>query len=393
MHYHFPHDITLDEVKAIVAKNPNFYIGERDGYLVVNYLVAGKETHPPVVDRETSVMRELRGLMFDHDGKLISRRLHKFFNLGEREDVAQIDVSKPHTVLEKLDGSMITPVLINGELRWCTKMGVTEVAGPVEEFVSTRPNYAKFAMSMIMSDMTPIFEWCSRKQRIVIDYPEDRLVLIAIRYNSHGQYVNLLLEDSLAIYYDIPIVDAMSPISDLDKFTEELRKREDIEGVVIRFDDGHMVKVKTDTYIALHRAKSLLENERDVVGLILENKFDDLAALLPQEDKIELYQYADNINHKIGLFCLEVDHALNHMYMNRISRKDFAIGKFNTVTDAHRTFIFKHWDEQKLVYDRGYSNVRESVHDFILKHLGSNRSFEKVIPIIMIRWKEKKIND
>ena len=60
LHYEFPKDLTLDEVREIVRDNPNFYIGERDGYIVANYLVAGKDTHPPVVDRKTAIMRELQ---------------------------------------------------------------------------------------------------------------------------------------------------------------------------------------------------------------------------------------------------------------------------------------------------------------------------------------------
>ena len=169
LHYEFPKDLTLDEVREIVRDNPNFYIGERDGYIVVNYLVAGKDTHPPVVDRKTAIMRELRGLIFDQDGRVASRRLHKFFNLGEREDVALIDVSKPHVVLEKLDGSMITPFMVDGVLRWGTKMGLTEVADQVEKFIEfdavRASNYKRFALTMIEQDCTPIFEWCSRKQR------------------------------------------------------------------------------------------------------------------------------------------------------------------------------------------------------------------------------------
>jgi hypothetical protein len=42
---------------------------------------------------------------------------------------------------------------------------------------------------VIDGDMTPIFEWCSRNQRIVVDYPEDMLVLTAVRDNIEGVYI------------------------------------------------------------------------------------------------------------------------------------------------------------------------------------------------------------
>jgi hypothetical protein len=84
-----------------------------------------------------AVRRELRGLIFDESGQVISRRFHKFFNstftfhvsktdpvnvfsnvvdeygvvcvVGELPETKPelIDLSKPFTILEKLDGSMI----------------------------------------------------------------------------------------------------------------------------------------------------------------------------------------------------------------------------------------------------------------------------------------------
>ena len=119
-------------------------------------------------------------------------------------------------------------------------------------------------------------------------------MLIAVRDNETGEYVNF--DRLMADYPDIPRVGELAPIADLEKFTQELRKREDIEGVVIRFADGHMVKVKTDTYVALHRAKSELESERNVVRLILEDKVDDLLPLLIGEDYVAMIEYMDKVN-------------------------------------------------------------------------------------------------
>ena len=374
LHYEFPKNITLEEVRAIVDANPNFYIGEREGYVVANYLVAGKDTHPPVTDRRTAIMRELRGLIFDTEGNIMSRRLHKFFNMGEREDVCMIDVSRHHVVLEKLDGSMITPLLIGTELRWATKMGFTDVSAQAEKFVSkSLIPYGQFVLNVMEQDCTPIFEWCSRSQRIVIDYPDDRLVLIAVRDNQTGEYTSF---DRLCSDFGIPMVQTMEPISDLDAFTSELRKREDIEGVVIRFDDGHMVKLKTDTYVSLHRAKSLLENERDVVGLILENKVDDLYSLLPDVDRARLKQYAHDITSDIVVFCDDVNYTLKMLREKLITRKDFALNS-QEIDPVLQSFVFANWV--------GFCTT-QSVVNYVLKHLGSNKSYEKCHSIIKHDW-------
>jgi hypothetical protein len=70
-----------------------------------------------------------------------------------------------------------------------SKMGITDVALQAEEFVGANPKYLDFASWCISNQLTPLFEWCSRKQKIVIDYPEDKLVLLAVRNNITGEYL------------------------------------------------------------------------------------------------------------------------------------------------------------------------------------------------------------
>ena len=197
MNYAFPIIEHLDDVRPAIAGRDEFIIAERDWGYVVNYMVAMADTFPEVktsggsakmreeANRHKAIRRECRGLLFDKDGKIMARRLHKFFNINERDETqfSEIDWNQPHVILEKLDGSMVTPVVTDSGIRWGTKMGITDVSMGAEEFVARNPHYAKFAADMIKQGLTPIFEWCSRKQRIVVDYPEDRLVLIAIRRN------------------------------------------------------------------------------------------------------------------------------------------------------------------------------------------------------------------
>lgn len=52
-------------------------------------------------------IRECRGLIFNKEtGKVVARRLHKFFNIGESEETQanKIDFSLPHVLVEKVDG-------------------------------------------------------------------------------------------------------------------------------------------------------------------------------------------------------------------------------------------------------------------------------------------------
>ena len=397
LHYDFPHSITLNEVRDLVKDNDDFIIVDKGDYVVANYVRQGNDTFPTVTGRDTAILRELRGLIFDKaTGHVVSRRYQKFFNLGEREDIANLDITKPHMFLEKLDGSMITPFCFyNGTVKWMSKMGMdTDVALLVEAHVidtTKKHDYNGIARHLWSQGFTPIFEFCSRKNRIVIDYPEDQLVLVAIRRNYDGSYTPYDKLKAFATLYDIPVVKAKSYIGigtgkpyDLDEVVANVRAFTDQEGIVIRFEDGHMVKIKADAYVTLHRAKSLLDNERDVVATILDNKVDDLYAILDIKDKRRLTQFARMVQADIDWMTAQVKYTMSKLEFEEIERKTFALMP-GGISQAEKMFVFKHWPYAST------GTIKESVEGYVRSHLGSTRSYEKLREVLLTsyrRWKE-----
>jgi RNA ligase len=145
LHYNFPIIESINDVLPHIAGRPEFIVAKKDGYQVVNYVMSNSETFNGATPEQSAILRECRGLVFGEDGKVLSRRYHKFFNHGERGD-QEPDFCKPHVILEKLDGSMISPIWINGEgFRWTTKMGITDVAMQAEVFVANHPDYTELA--------------------------------------------------------------------------------------------------------------------------------------------------------------------------------------------------------------------------------------------------------
>lgn len=201
MNYNFPEIKHINEVLPAIDGSVEFIVVDKGDYKVINYVVMNDDTFPEIHGMHTlagpvdpimnAIRRECRGLVFDQNGVLINRRFHKFFNVNERPETAleKIDWSKPHYILEKLDGSMVSPCKINGHIRWMTKMGITDTSMEAEYFVATHPEYQLFADEMLSSGYTPIFEWVSNKNRIVLDYPEDNLILTAIRNMYNGRYL------------------------------------------------------------------------------------------------------------------------------------------------------------------------------------------------------------
>lgn len=299
MNYKFPDLNHISDILPHIEGWDEFRVMEKGWYTVINYMVAFEETFsydsPNGSDsyHNMSVRRECRGLIFDTEtGQLISRPYHKFFNAGERDETQldKIDLTKPHVVLEKLDGSMIRPIPTKEGFRLATKAGITDVAMNAEVFIADKKHYALFIEKCFQRNITPIFEWCSRKNRIVVDYPEDQLILTAMRNVSDGSYVTYEVMKNYATAWGIPVVKAFASntngetADNIEDVVEHIRKWDDGEGVVIRFDDGHMVKIKADDYVLRHKSKDAINQEKNVLQTILDDSVDDLIPLLTPED-------------------------------------------------------------------------------------------------------------
>lgn len=318
MRYDFPVGLTIEEVReAITLHNErlgmtSFIEADRGDHVIFNYLVSFTGSFPfpdtgdVALDRQYAILRECRGLTFHKEtGRLLNRKFAKFFNVGEKPEtqINVIDWTQPHRILEKLDGSMITPMFLGNwadisveNLRWCTKMGLTDVAKPVEEWVTCNQHYARWAAHVMYAGFTPIFEWCSRKQKIVIDYPEDRLVLTAVRNNHTGEYLSY--ENMLKVEtHGIECVRMLpGTVENIEAFMEETRDLKGAEGYIIRFEDGRMYKVKAQEYCMLHKTKEVLQFEKDVVALIAHNMIDDAKAFMDAADR----ERVENFEHDFG---------------------------------------------------------------------------------------------
>lgn len=370
MNYVFPYITHIDEV--VPHLDDNFIVAKKDGYTVINYILNYEESFSSDNPERDRIRRECRGLVFDSDGYISGRRLHKFFNLNELPEtrLENVDLSKPHVILEKLDGSMITPFENNkGEILWGTKMGETDTSKQMIDFLEKNPHYNEFAKKCIDSSTTPIFEWVSPNNRIVLPYQEENLVLIAIRGLQSGWYMPFNVMEDIAKKYNIPCVKTHS-ISDLENVMKHLSSSEGEEGVVLRFEDGHMIKVKSLWYIRLHKAKDAISSEKNIVELILNNSLDDLKSILMDEDVKKITTYEEKFSRAMVSYCKDIDDILVYIRKNNISRKEYALG-FN-YSGKIKSVVFKFFDVDYTYYD-----LVKYVSDMILKHCTSNKKFEE----------------
>ena len=370
MNYDFPEIKTIQDVLPHIEGRDEFRVLEKEGYNVIIYAVSFEDTflwdeNDPV---GSAVRRECRGLIFDiGTGNLISRPYHKFFNVGEKEETQlnKINLYEPHVVLEKLDGSMIRPILTPEGFRLATKAGVTDVAMNAEVFIADKPHYDTFIRKCFQRNITPLFEWCSRKNRIVVDYPEDQLILTGMRDKTTGCYVYYDAMLKYATAWNIPVVKAVNglPVQNINLFVKQVREWDDGEGIVLRFDTGHMVKVKADDYVLRHKSKDSISQEKNVLQTILEDAVDDLVPLLTPEDgeRIQRFQNAFWMGlDEVALEMAELFVEGNKMYPEK---KDFAVEFVQKkVSSLHAPIMYAM---------KGGKGSKEVLIDMIGKSLGS----------------------
>jgi len=292
MNYVFPTIRHIDDVLPHIEGRKEFVVAERDYGTVINYVVAMQDTFEMYpngfnngrimqYDLGGAIRRECRGLIFDLDGNIMSRPFHKFFNVNEREETQSyvIDLAQDHVIMEKMDGSMIRPLLVDGYLRLATKMGVTTVAMQAEEFLVTQSTEKLAWLRKCVEDsVTPLFEWISPDNQIVLDYNEPELVYLGTRDNVTGAYVM----DKSCPFPTVPQYGSLE--LGLNDYMDIARKQENREGDIIRFADGHMVKIKNDWYVRIHKCMDRIRFDRNIVDLIINEEVDDIVPLLPEKE-------------------------------------------------------------------------------------------------------------
>lgn len=386
--YQFPHITHISQCLEAIKGCDAFHVAERDRHTIINYHQMGNDVFPPVnvyrshdvvgmpfhIDYDAAIRRECRGIVFGPDGRVIARRLHKFFNAGEREEVSLDKISFDgggHVILEKLDGSMITPIPIGDHIRWGTKMGLTEVGFQAEEFVSTRKNYVDMAKHHVHYGLTPIFEWCSRKQRIVVDYPEDKLVLIAIRNNVTGDYADYSTMKNIGSFWKVPVVGLLHGyhvsfdrgihdlIEEMSKDTHEAGQK---EGYVVRYLSGHMLKIKYSDYVRIHRAKDSILQEKRVVEMVLNEKVDDVLPHLIDHDREALSSFNDDFWREMTKAADQIAFVLGAWKdIVKADRKRFALEA--QIDMKVKSICFSLWDKpvtKQTVLDEMVSRVSEN---------------------------------
>lgn len=317
---------TIDDIQPAVSDKKEIrFSPQRNGTTIGCYAFMDSHTF------DSPAALECRGIAFDASGKVISRPLHKFFNMGEKANLSPLALatrSDIAAVFEKLDGSMIATACVDGELAWRSKKSFESAVVKLTEAFVQRPenaNYVRFAEEVVRQGWTAIFELTHPDARIVVGQNKPQLRLLHVRDNITGDYLMLDKDHDVHVLvwqHAIPVAPRFA--LSFPELLRSLEQMQDMEGYVIQFADGDMVKLKCPWYLRLHRSVTFLR-ERDIALLALNEELDDVKASLV-EAGISLGE-VEAVEAHLKSILLGVQEQLETVYAqdHALSRKEFAI--------------------------------------------------------------------
>ena len=307
---------------------------------------------------------EMRGLtfVFNSDGSLFKRYLllHKFFNLNQVEETqySLIKDLKIKSIHNKEDGSIASFIkLPNGDVVGKSKMSFeSEQALGMNRLYNSNSDLKKFIDWSLDNDLVAVFEYVAPTNRIVLKYSDEELILLRLRDNKTGEYLDLSdYSDKIG-----SIKVAPSDVGTLDELVELSHSVEDKEGWIIEFTNGLFIKIKTSWYVSLHGLLTDdLYREHVLVKYILDEKIDDILGQIPENE----FESHERINKIISVVKNSISEKVNDILKSYDLFLEGGVGK-NWEGELRlqlmrKTFALKYRKDKNFAYVMSLSKGRD----------------------------------
>jgi len=333
-----------DAMKMVEYNNFNFSKSEfmLNGYRVVTFtyfLCDYSHFNDPLGDGSDVNAFDMRGVtfVFNKDGSLYKRffMLRKFFNLGQVENTLYDNVKDKaiRNVAEKEDGSCVAFMNLPDKTVFAKTIGCFDNEQTVAAMKLYNTDHAleMFIRVQLDDNQTPVFEYVSYDNRIVLKYSKPQLRFIGSRNNKTGRWNasygwKHLTQDEL---FKTKSVDFT-----LDELIAKAEVEEDKEGWVVEFMDGQMVKIKTAWYFNLHGIRTTNVFREDwVIKNYLEEKLDDIVAQLDYIEDEDAFKFIDRVKLAVDNYIKQIDEAVARLvkvYAMEYNSEWHYFAKFNS---------------------------------------------------------------
>lgn len=204
----------------------------------------------PLPDSDINAL-EMKGISFLQNGDNYDHSLmfNKFWELDQYEHCKyeKFKDLKIKRVMTKEDGNLITFIrLPNGKIISKVKKGFdTMFNRTANNIYKKNEKIRNFVIYCLDNNIIPLFEIVSKKHILVLEYKKEELILLNLRNNLTGEYL-----DYKNIDYNL---EGIHIVKEYDYTLDDLLEiREDLtfsEGWVVQFENDIFLKVKTKWYV------------------------------------------------------------------------------------------------------------------------------------------------
>ena len=311
--------------------------------------------------------RNFRGTVYDKDSKeLLALPFFKFFNYNQSAFTLSniVDNWKIKCIYEKVDGSLVYFYKVNNILVCRTKRSYTNLQSIRSmEIVNNDIKLKDFILNLIDKGYTPMFEFLSPINRLVVKYKFETLCYLGSRNRITGDMIfpndnhkelldiDIWSNPNISTY---PIIEKLKTIDDVVnecsrgriinnifmklktftkyKFINKIvtyysnKTRDKIrEGYCIVFDNGEIIKIKRLSYLSIFRIRNNITSDKEIAINLFNNTLDDIISEFKDDTKV-----IDYINMIIECIDDTWNKSINiskEFYNNNkdMNRKDYAI--------------------------------------------------------------------
>jgi hypothetical protein len=235
------------------------------------------------------IVRECRGLTLEKDSWfLVAKSFQRFYNWGEVDE--PFDFSDC-LVQEKVDGSLVLIYYYAGQWRANTRGSFAQDLLQFQTFTWQEAFLkALNIQSLEQLDLDQAFcyvcEFVSPWNKVVRHYPTPMMYLLTAFNGEYEVDWNGLQGINGTEKFQLPLVYHFTNIEDIQGFLQQQAESDPtFEGVVLRDRAGCRFKVKSATYLGLHRigsSKECLFNPKNLLPFVLAGEESELICYFPE---------------------------------------------------------------------------------------------------------------
>lgn len=257
--------------------------------VILNYnQIESPKTHP--------IVRECRALVLHRDThEVVARSFPRFFNWGEVQDEMHLFDFSSVSVQSKEDGSLCLLYHFDGKWRVNTRGSFAQDVMQFHNHTwesaickAAKVNSLDDIGKTLDKDMTFVCEFCSPWNKIVRRYDEPCLYLLTAFVTQTGEELTTDQCDGYAASANIlrPVVYNFCTIEEIQDFIQDQAEKDPTyEGVVIRDRNNQRWKIKSATYLGLHRLRGEgdnMFNPKHLLPFVLAGEEEELLVYFPE---------------------------------------------------------------------------------------------------------------